>query len=178
MARNISPLVCLSVMIMDAIAGILGIQAEIAQNKVKHLKAWIIECRDPSYQAFKLGLAAAVLLALAHTIGNLLGGCICLWSKQDFTKATTANKKLAFGFLILSWITLALGFSLLIVGTMANSKSRKSCALAHGRVLSIGGIICFFHGLFTVAYYVSAKATIREEEKRRNPTNQASHPPA
>ena len=34
MARNIGPLVCLLVMVMDVIAGILGIQAEIDQNKV------------------------------------------------------------------------------------------------------------------------------------------------
>ncbi|XP_050371780.1 protein DESIGUAL 2 [Argentina anserina] len=176
MGRNIGPLVCLLVMIMDAIAGTLGIQAEIAQNKVKHLKVWIFECRDPSYQAFKLGLAAAVLLALAHTIGNLLGGCICLWSKPDFNNAT-ANKKLAFLSLILSWINLALAFSLLIAGAMANSKSRKDCALSHHRILSIGGILCFFHGLFTVAFYVSAKATF-SEEKLKNPTNHNSHPPA
>ena len=69
---------------------------------MKHLNVWIFECRDPSYQAFKLGLAAAVLLALAHTIGNLLGGCFCLFSKDDY-KHATANKKLAVGCLILSW---------------------------------------------------------------------------
>ncbi|KAL6197561.1 hypothetical protein ACLB2K_033169 [Fragaria x ananassa] len=177
MARNIGPLVCLLVIIMDAIAGILGIQAEVAQNKVKHLKVWIFECRDPSYQAFKLGLAAAVLLVLAHTIGNLLGGWLCLWSKQDYDKAT-ANKKLAFGSLILSWINFAIGFSLLMAGAMANSKSRKSCALSNQRILSIGCILCFFHGLFTLAYYVWAKATIRDEEKLKNPTNHSDHPPA
>lgn len=34
MVKNITPLVCLSVLLMDVVAGILGIQAEIAQNKV------------------------------------------------------------------------------------------------------------------------------------------------
>lgn len=169
------------------------------------MKVWIFECRDPSHKAFKLGLSAAIILALAHTIGNLLGGFFCLWSKQDFNNAS-ANKKLAFGSLLLSWyayfntqfqmnsllipalikvetvaiyrITLALGFSLLIAGAMANSKSRKSCALANQRILSIGGILCFFHGLFTVAYYVSAKATIKDETKLKNPSNHGGHPPA
>lgn len=75
-------------------------------------------------------------------------------------------------------ITLALGFSLLIAGAMANSKSRKSCALAHQRILSIGGILCFFHGLFTVAYYVSAKATTNDETKLKNPSNHGGPPPA
>lgn len=126
MARNIGLLVCLLVMMMDVVAGILGIEAELAQNKVivtyiytskiqqanannialckqvDHLKVWIFECRDPSHKAFKLGLSAAIILALAHTIGNLFGGCFCLWSTQDFNNAS-ANKKLAFGSLLLSW---------------------------------------------------------------------------
>lgn len=75
-------------------------------------------------------------------------------------------------------INFAIGFSLLMAGAMANSKSRKSCGLSNHRILSIGGILCFFHGLFTLAYYVSAKATIRNEEKLKNPTNHGGHPPA
>ncbi|KAL5579171.1 hypothetical protein UlMin_011613 [Ulmus minor] len=172
MARNFTPLVCILIMAMDVVAGILGIQAEIAQNKVKHMRMWIFECRDPSYQAFKLGLAAAILLALAHVIGTLLGGCICIWSKEDFGKAT-ANKKLAVGSFVLSWIALAIGFSLLMIGTLSNSKSRKSCGIAHHRFLSIGGMVCFVHGILMVAYFVSAAALIREEKKSR----QGSHPP-
>ncbi|KAM1320196.1 hypothetical protein ACFX14_005259 [Malus domestica] len=173
MVKNATPLICLSVLIMDVLAGILGIQAEIAQNKVHHLKVWIFECKDPSYQAFKLGLAAAVILAVAHVIGNLLGGCICISSKEDYQKAT-ANKQLAIASLILSWITLAVAFSLLIAGAMSNRKSRKSCGLSHHRVLSIGGILCFFHGLFIIAYYVSAKATFKEgKPKPTTPSNPA-----
>jgi hypothetical protein len=34
MARNFGPLICLVVMVMDVVAGILGIEAEVAQNKV------------------------------------------------------------------------------------------------------------------------------------------------
>ncbi|KAJ7968387.1 Transmembrane protein, putative (DUF1218) [Quillaja saponaria] len=166
MAKNYGFLVCILVMVMDIVAGILGIQAEIAQNKVKHLRMWIFECRDPSYQAFKLGLAASILLALAHVIANLLGGCICIWSKQEYQKAT-ANRQLAVAFLILSWIVLATGLTMLLIGTLANSRSRKSCGIAHHRFLSIGGILCFIHGFFTVAYYVSATATRREEKKNQ-----------
>lgn len=62
----------------------------------------IFECRDPSYTAYKLGLAAAILLALAHTIANVIGGCVCVWSKEDYKKST-ANKQLAVGCLIFSW---------------------------------------------------------------------------
>ncbi|KAJ6333681.1 hypothetical protein OIU77_009536 [Salix suchowensis] len=126
MARNIGFLVCLLIMALDVAAGILGIEAEVAQNKVKHLKMWVFECRDPSSQAFKLGLAAVILLSLAHIIATLLG-------------------------------------------TMANSKSRKSCGISHNRVLSIGGILCFVHGLFTVSYYVSATATARDVSRHQDP---------
>ena len=69
---------------------------------MKHLKTWVFECRDPSLQAFKLGLAAAILLALGHVIANLLGGCVCIRTRQEYGKAT-ANKKLAVVFLVLSW---------------------------------------------------------------------------
>ncbi|GFZ03175.1 transmembrane protein, putative [Actinidia rufa] len=167
MAKNTGPVVCLLIMVMDIVAGILAIEAEIAQNKVKHLTVWVIECRDPSYEAFKLGLAAAVLLALAHTIANLLGGCICIWSKEELGKAS-ANKQLAVASLVFSWILLAVAFSMLIIGTLSNSSSRKSCGIADHRLLSIGGILCFIHGLFIVAYYVSATAVVREEKKTQH----------
>jgi hypothetical protein len=65
-------------------------------------------------------------------------------------------------------IILAVGFSMLVLGTLANSRTRKSCAIAHRHLLSIGGILCFLHGMITVAYYVSATATAREKEKHRN----------
>jgi hypothetical protein len=165
--------------------------------QVKHLKMWIFDCRDPSHQAFKLGLAAVILLSLAHIVATLLGGCTCMCSKEEFNKAS-ANKQLAVASLFFSWyvlskqqnlhtaqtqnliltytyfcsehirIILAIGFSLLIIGTMANSKSRKLCGLSHNRVLSIGGILCFVHGLFTVSYYVSATATARDNSRHHD----------
>lgn len=154
-------IVCLLIMVMDIAAGILGIEAEIAQNKMKHLKVWIFECREPSYQAFKLGLAAAALLALAHTISNLLGGCICIRSREELGR-TSANKKLAVAFLIFSWIVAALAFSMLIAGALTNSRSRKSCGLPHHRLLSIAGVLCFIHAPLAIVYYVSATAAARE----------------
>ncbi|CAK8577876.1 unnamed protein product [Lathyrus sativus] len=164
MARNYGFLVCIVVIVMDVVAGILGIQAEIAQNKVKDLKIWVLVCRDPSYQAFKLGLSASILLALAHATAHFLGGCVCTKSIEEYKRATS-NRQLAMTFLVLSWIVLGVAFSMLIIGTLANSRSRESCGISNHRFLSIGGILCFIHGLFTVAYYVSATATRREECK-------------
>ncbi|KAK2393370.1 putative transmembrane protein [Trifolium repens] len=126
MAKNYGFLICILVMVMDIVAGILGIQAETAQNKEKPMKVWIFECRYPSHQAFQLGLAAVILLSLAHIIANLLGGCV--WSKDQYRSAT-ANRQLAVAFLIFSWIVLAVAFSMLIIGTLANSRSRKSCGI-------------------------------------------------
>ncbi|XP_021894594.1 uncharacterized protein LOC110812197 [Carica papaya] len=165
MAKNAGFLICLLIMAIDVSAGILGIEAEIAQNKVKHLKMWIFECRDPNYQAYKLGLAAVILLALAHVMANLLGGCICIWSKEEFVKASP-NKQLAIASLISSWIIVVVGVSMLTIGTLANAKSRKSCGIAHHRILSIGGILCFIHGLFSIAYYVSAKEAAKVEHQQ------------
>jgi hypothetical protein len=68
----------------------------------KPMKVWIFECRYPSHQAFQLGLAAVILLSLAHIIANLLGGCVCVWSKDQYRSAT-ANRQLAVAFLIFSW---------------------------------------------------------------------------
>ncbi|CAN0852522.1 Protein DESIGUAL 2, partial [Linum grandiflorum] len=160
-SKNVGVAICLLIMAMDVTAGILGIEADISQNKVKHLKVWIFECRDPSMKAFKLGIGAAVLLTFAHVVANLLGGCICMSSKEEFQRSS-ANRQLAVASLVFSWIALVVGFSMLIIGIMANSKSRKSCGLSHNRVLSVGGILCFIHGLFTVAYFVSANAAAKE----------------
>ncbi|KAL4391690.1 hypothetical protein HN51_013119 [Arachis hypogaea] len=74
------------------------------------------------------GLAAAILLVCAHAIAHLLGRCICIWSTQQYQTAT-ANKQLALAFLIFSWIVLGVAFSMLIIGTLANSRSRKSCGI-------------------------------------------------
>ncbi|AES63633.2 hypothetical protein MtrunA17_Chr2g0280491 [Medicago truncatula] len=165
MAKNYGFLICILVMVMDIVAGILGIQAEITQNKEKPMKMWIFDCRYPSHQAFQLGLAALILLSLAHIIANLLGGCVCVWSKDQYRSAT-ANKQLSMAFLIFSWLVMAVAFSMLIIGTLANSRSRKSCGIFNHRFLFIGGILCFIHGLFTVPYYVSATATRREEKRQ------------
>ncbi|RID78326.1 hypothetical protein BRARA_A01168 [Brassica rapa] len=63
---------------------------------------WIFECRDPSHTAFNYGLAACILLVLAHVTANFLGGCLCVVSRQDLEKSS-ANKQLAVASLIFSW---------------------------------------------------------------------------
>ncbi|KAB5515956.1 hypothetical protein DKX38_026604 [Salix brachista] len=145
-------LVCILIVAMDVVAGVLGIQAEIAQNKAY-----------PSQDAFKLGLAAAGILGLAHVIANLLGGCMCICSQEQLQKASP-HRQLSVACFIFTWIILVVGLTMLVVGTRSNSKSRASCGFTHHHFFSIGGILCFVHGLFCVAYYVSATAAVSEEK--------------
>ncbi|KAM3745096.1 hypothetical protein ACB098_06G100400 [Castanea mollissima] len=159
MAKIVGAIICLLIVAMDVMAGILGIEAEIEQNKVKHLRLWIFECRDPSEQAFKLGLGAAALLGLAHVIANLLGGCNCICSQEELEKASP-SRQLSVACLIFTWIIFAVGLSMLVIGTLSNRKSRASCGFTHHHFLSIGGILCFVHALFSVSYYISTTANL------------------
>lgn len=69
---------------------------------MKHLRLWIFECREPSHEAFLLGLAAAALLGLAHVIVNLLGGCNCFCSQEELQKASP-NRQLSVACFIFTW---------------------------------------------------------------------------
>ncbi|KAK9681681.1 hypothetical protein RND81_10G020200 [Saponaria officinalis] len=163
MANRIVPVVCLLLIIIDIVAGILGIQAQVAQNKERYMRVWIFECREPSYEAYKLGLAACILLAIAHVIANLLGGCVCIRSRDDWDRSSP-NRQIAGSSLIFSWIVLFIAFTLLVLGTVSNARSRQSCGFSHKHLFVIGGILCFIHGIFLVAYYVGSSAAKAEEE--------------
>ncbi|XP_059664572.1 protein VASCULATURE COMPLEXITY AND CONNECTIVITY-like [Cornus florida] len=158
MATRIGVLVCLLIVVMDIVAGILGIKAEAAQNKVKDFKLGIFECKEPSHKAFVLGLVAATLLCLAHILANLLGGCTNCTTQEELPKPSQ-HSKLSVACLVFTWIILAAGLSMLVIGTKSNKKSRGSCGFTHHYILSTGGTMCFFHCLLCVAYYVSATAT-------------------
>ncbi|CAK9187055.1 unnamed protein product [Ilex paraguariensis] len=160
MAKTLGILACLVIVGLDITAGILGIKAEAAQNQEKHLRLWIFECKEPSHNAFMLGLAAATLLVLAHVLANLIGGCnVC--TQEELQKASP-SRQLSVACLIFVWIILAVGLSALVIGTISNNKSRTSCGFTHHHFLSIGGILCMVHGLFCVAYYVTATAALGE----------------
>ncbi|KAL3369007.1 hypothetical protein AABB24_009684 [Solanum stoloniferum] len=148
----------LLIVALDIVAGILGYKAEAAQNQAKHVTLWLFECNKPSHEAFVFGLAAATLLGVAHVLVNLLGGCsVC--SNDDIRKATPI-KQLSIACLVFTWIIFAAGLSTLVIGTKGNHKSRTSCGYLHHNYLSIGGILCFVHALFSVAYYVAASQNL------------------
>lgn len=67
----------------------------------KHLRLWLFECKEPSHDAFVLGVAAASLLAIAHVLANLLGGCsVCA---TDDIKQASPSRKLSMACLVFTW---------------------------------------------------------------------------
>lgn len=69
-------------------------------DQEKHLRLWIFECKEPSHDAFVLGLAAVGLLVLAHALANLVGGCnVC---SQEFSKASPSTQ-LSIACLVFTW---------------------------------------------------------------------------
>ncbi|KAE8655541.1 hypothetical protein F3Y22_tig00117026pilonHSYRG00146 [Hibiscus syriacus] len=174
MVKSKGLVICILIVAMDVAAGILGIGAEAAQNKgVKHLRMgildcryrlWMFKCKDPRREAFKLALGAAVLLSLAHLLTNLLGGWVRVWCRGDFRRAYS-NAKLSLACLVFTWMILAVGLSMLVVGISSKKKSRASYGFRQHHFLAAGGILCFVHGLFSVAYYVAATAATDEDNK-------------
>nr|XP_016440009.1 PREDICTED: uncharacterized protein LOC107765827 isoform X1 [Nicotiana tabacum] len=182
MAKLVKILAGLVIVAFDVVAGILGYKAEASENQEKQQTQWLFEsCNKPSHEAFVFGLAAATLLGIAHVLANLLGGCsVC--TTDDIRKATPI-KQLSIACLVFTWygikrnswrpvgqvykfcllifrIIFAVGLGMLVIGTKANHKSRTSCGFIHHNYLSIGGILCFVHALFSVAYYVAASQNL------------------
>lgn len=152
-------LLCIFVVALDVAAGILGIHAYMSQNQVKHVRFLFFECREPSHQAFQLGVAAASVLLIAHMIANIAGGCICYGSREDL-RSSPVNKQIAGISLLLAWILLAVGFGLLILGAMSNNHSRDTCSVSRHKFLWMGGVVCFIHGAIIAAYYIAATAAM------------------
>uniref|UniRef100_A0ACD5UMK8 Uncharacterized protein n=1 Tax=Avena sativa TaxID=4498 RepID=A0ACD5UMK8_AVESA len=168
MARVEAVVVCLLIVAMDVAAGVLGIQAEKAQNQGRHLRILFIECRQPVRQAYKLGVAAAAVLAASHAIANIVGGCVCACCSGDKLRHSSPNRQMASFALVLTWMVLIVGLALLVLGALPNSKkSLAQCGVMRHNFLSIGGILCFVHALFCLVYYVSANAAAREEASGR-----------
>ncbi|KHN22860.1 hypothetical protein glysoja_020790, partial [Glycine soja] len=154
MARVAGIFLCLLILITDVTVRILGFESEITQNKVKHLRLWIFECREPSHQGFMLGLGAAVLLGLAHAIANLLGGCNCICSQQETYQNPIPHTIISPVFLISKLILCGIGLSTLVMGSKANKSSEDLCGFSDNHLLKIGGICCFIHGILCNTYYV------------------------
>ncbi|VVA90986.1 unnamed protein product [Arabis nemorensis] len=167
MQSELGFLVSVLIICADISAAVLGIEAEIDQSKDSGCRR-----RNPSSGAFAEGVAAMVILFIVHVTANVLGGCTYIRSKQDFKRAT-ANKILAVAFLVLSWILFAVSYAMLMLGTLANSRSNRFCNLPSRWLFLAGGICCLGHGLVTSAYYVSAIAANKEDKENVQQENPA-----
>ncbi|CAN6452069.1 unnamed protein product [Victoria cruziana] len=165
MAKAAAIFICILIVALDVTAGILGLKAEMEQNKQRHIRVFIFECKEPSHEALRMGIAAAALLLLAHAIATVHGGCICIFSREELAKSP-GNRQLAAFLSFFSWIIVTIGFSLLIIGALANRHSKGTCGLSHHKMLSTGGILCFVHVVFILGFYVAALAISREEEEK------------
>lgn len=75
-------------------------------KEVKHLRMWVFGCKiGEAFKAFKLGWRQLRFLTLPHIIGNLLGGCVCICTKEDLDRASP-YKELVMAFFIFSWYVL------------------------------------------------------------------------
>lgn len=126
--KSTGAIVCISVVVLDVVAGILGIQGEMAQNEVRGVRYLVFECREPSNSAFRLGIAAACLLLLAHFIANIGGGCIFFVSRDDIQQSPL-NKQVAVVCLLFSWTLLIVGFGLLVLGECPTQDRGNPAAL-------------------------------------------------
>jgi hypothetical protein len=68
----------------------------------RHLRILFIECRQPVRRAYELGIAAAAVLAAAHAIANVAGGCACACSGDKLRRASP-NRQMASFALVLTW---------------------------------------------------------------------------
>ncbi|KAI3441598.1 uncharacterized protein J3R85_002195 [Psidium guajava] len=159
---NVRAFLCLLVVAMDIVAGVLATEAEAAKNKVQK-SSKSSACKELRSDAFELALAATVLLALAHVASNLLGGCICICS-MDELENSSSNRQLWFACLISSWIVAAVGFPMLVIGMLENSKLQGSCKVLHPHFLSISGVLCFVHGLLCIILYVSSVVSFKRDK--------------
>lgn len=69
------------------------------------MRLWLFECREPSQDAYRLGLGAAAVLVMAHVLINLVGGCLCICSQDEFQRSSS-TKQISMACLVLTWYVL------------------------------------------------------------------------
>ncbi|ESQ36396.1 hypothetical protein EUTSA_v10008905mg [Eutrema salsugineum] len=147
--------VCLLLIVgLDIAAGFMGLQAEAAQQDVKHTRVWLLECKAPSQTAFVLGIVALVCLISAHLIANMIGCSISNMAKA-FAGVPKITGYINVACFCLTWIVGLVGAGALAMGIWSNRESRSKCGFTNKHVLSLGGKVCFLHAIVSIVFYVS-----------------------
>ncbi|VFQ91978.1 unnamed protein product [Cuscuta campestris] len=136
---------------MDGIAALLGYQAELAQDKVKHVKVLFIECeKGGSKEALVLGYAALICFAVAHLATHTAGDLyVCCRSM-----IMSCFSQMALCVLLAVWVLWGAGACLLYIGAKGNQRHGTKCGVSHHGFLKWGAYICCAHLIISLLYCI------------------------
>lgn len=160
--------ICIAVGFFGALATALAIVAEVKHVRVDEVVVIGDDCFYPSNPAWALGIFAASSLLVAQIIATACGGCICCCTNGSTTiPSSHTTKTFAILCLVLSWITFANAFFLLLEGAALNGQQQlrgqgmiHSCYIIKAGVFGAGaGLSVFTCGLAIVYYILATSAS-------------------
>ncbi|KAJ0966075.1 hypothetical protein J5N97_027213 [Dioscorea zingiberensis] len=142
MAGLKSLLVCLSIVIVDLVAGILAIAAQAAQDKDKN------HCNPTAPTlAYKLSISGQVLMAVALLIAEEFTTQPRLHPNSDSARTPT-HIKVASITRYLAWGLFIFGAVMICSATWTSySKYKLPCSFSEHHLLIVGGVVCFIHAV-------------------------------
>ncbi|CAH8358799.1 unnamed protein product [Eruca vesicaria subsp. sativa] len=151
---NVVIVLCIFLIVgLDIFAGFMAMQAEVAQEAVKHTRLWLVECKSPSQRAFVLGIIALGCLVAAHIIAIMIGCSISNMLKLLVVPKISGYINMAC--LSLTWMVATAGAVILTMGIWTNRESRSKCGFTNKNILSLGSKVCFLHAIVSVVLYLT-----------------------
>lgn len=153
--------ICIAVGFFGLIAAIFGIAAEVKHVRVHEVVVIGDDCFYPSNPAWALGLLSASCLLVSQIIANACGGCICCCKNHTLPSSST-SKTVAILCLVLSWISFANAFFLLLEGAALNGQQQygqgmiHSCYIIKPGVFAAGAALSLFTCALGIIYYLMA----------------------
>lgn len=156
--------ICGVVGFLGLLAAVLGFVAE-----AKHVRANDVTltpggtCVYPRSPALALGTTAGLALLIAQVIVNGAVGCICCARGGPYPPSS--NRTIAIICLVVSWITFAIAFLLLMAGAALNDKHnadlssfREFCYVVRSGVFAGGAVLALATVILAIIYYITASA--------------------
>lgn len=153
--------VCIVVSFFGVLAAVFAIAAEVKHVRAHQLVIVGDDCFYPSNPAWALGLLGASCLLVAQIIANACGGCVCCCTNRNVPMSGT-TRTVAILCLVLSWITFANAFFLLLEGAALNGQQQYGQAMIHScyiikpGVFAAGAGLAIFTVILGIIYYVMA----------------------
>ncbi|GLJ12801.1 hypothetical protein SUGI_0198040 [Cryptomeria japonica] len=131
-----------------------SILAEFLRTKKEEVKYDYRGCSLPGSPALPLGIIAAISLCIAQLSANIMGGCICCCTRNQFT---TPYKSVPIVCLTLSWISFVFAIILLMAGCALNQHQRRwlnsDCYVVKPGIFGGAGALSFATTVFAMSYY-------------------------